>query len=162
MGRIAPPPVPPTSADLVLDVPHERPQARVSAPVWVALHLALQELFLLRVLVQLEEEDSFLRLLWEDHVAEPFKHKHRSEQVAGTEVVQDRHTLGHELLLLLLSPRSQILQDLQQQGFCIFDLLGALDDEAAEAEVAVEHDAHEVALVGLLDGVNGKEGLEQL
>ena len=68
-GRTVPPSAPPTCADLILDVPHEWSQARVRTPVWISLHLTLQELLLLWVLVQLEEEDCLFGLLREDHVA---------------------------------------------------------------------------------------------
>lgn len=50
-------------ADLVLDVPHERPNARLIAAVGIPWHPALQEIFLLGIFLQSDKELSDFILL---------------------------------------------------------------------------------------------------
>lgn len=78
-------------ADLVLDVPHEGPDARLVAAVGVARHAALEEVLLLRVFLQRHKELSHLVLL----LARTKGHNSRKETRGESSYRNRKTTLTH-------------------------------------------------------------------
>ena len=66
-------------ADFVLDVPHQRTDARLVAAVGVSWHATLQEVLLLRILFQSHKELCHLILLLNERRKQKFQMKTNSQ-----------------------------------------------------------------------------------
>jgi hypothetical protein len=74
----------------------------------------LQELLLLRILLQRQEELAGLRLLGINQRAEPLKNKHRGEMIGGRVAGQRLYAAAHKGARLLLRAGGEVLQQAQQ------------------------------------------------
>ena len=93
-----------------------------------------------------------------DDATESLKDEHWRQDVLHRVLLHRLYAYCHEVSGLRLGAGGHVLEELQEPLLGVVDELGALDDELAEGQIAVQDNTHQSALVVLLQVLRFQEG----